>query len=81
MSATIAIRVDGRDVQVPQNISVAAALALAGAVGTRRDIAGSPRAACCGMGVCFECRVRIDGEEALGCMARVAPGMEIVTDG
>jgi sarcosine oxidase subunit alpha len=81
MSATIAIRIDGRDVRVAAGISVAAAIAQAGVVATRRDVAGEPRAACCGMGVCFECRVRVDGDETLGCMARVAPGMEIVTDG
>jgi len=80
MSADIVVRINGRDVRVAAGISVAAAMAQSGAAATRRDLDGNARAACCGMGVCFECRVRIDGEEALGCMARVAPGMEIVTD-
>ena len=81
MSAWVAIRIDGRDVRVPAGVSVAAALAHAGVVATRRDVDGHARGACCGMGVCFECRVRVDGEETLGCLTRITAGMEIVTDG
>lgn len=77
----VTIRIDGRDVRVAAGISVAAAIAGTGIAATRRALDGAPRAACCGMGVCFECRVRIDGAEALGCLARVVQGMEIVTDG
>ncbi|HEY8977298.1 MAG TPA: 2Fe-2S iron-sulfur cluster-binding protein, partial [Burkholderiaceae bacterium] len=36
----------------------------------------------CGMGVCGECRVTVDGRaHRLGCQTACAPGMEILTDG
>ncbi len=41
---------------------------------------GSPRAPFCGMGICMECRVRVDGEIVLACLTRVADGMDIHTD-
>ena len=80
MSTEVHLRIDGVDVAVPAGCSVAAALRLAGHLATRRALDGSGRGACCGMGVCFECRVRIDGAERLGCLVRVADGMEIVCD-
>ncbi|MBN8741195.1 MAG: hypothetical protein BGP24_08245 [Lysobacterales bacterium 69-70] len=80
MSTDVRLRVDGVEVVVPAGCSVAAALRLAGHVSTRRALDGGGRGACCGMGVCFECRVRINGVERLGCLARVADGMEIVCD-
>jgi sarcosine oxidase subunit alpha len=80
MPAEVRIRVDGVEVTVPAGCSVAAALCHAGRSATRQALDGRPRAACCGMGVCFECRVRIDGIERLGCLARVADGMEIACD-
>jgi sarcosine oxidase subunit alpha len=80
MSTDVRLRVDGVDVVVPAGCSVAAALRLSGHTATRRALDGSGRSACCGMGVCFECRVRIDGVERLGCLVRVAEGMEIACD-
>lgn len=80
MPPELRVRVDGVEIQVPADCSVAAALRSAGFVGTRRSLDGAPRAACCGMGVCFECRVRIDGVERLGCLVRVREGMEISRD-
>ncbi|UXI67233.1 (2Fe-2S)-binding protein [Tahibacter amnicola] len=80
MPHKVQILINGRREEVPAHISVAAAIAAIGQGATRRDLTGAPRAACCGMGVCFECRVRIDGAEKLGCLTRVSQGMEITTD-
>ncbi|GMV29628.1 MAG: hypothetical protein AMXMBFR59_17530 [Rhodanobacteraceae bacterium] len=80
MSAEVRVRIDGTEVWVPAGISVAAALRHAGYDATRRGVDASPRAACCGMGVCFECRVRIGGIERLGCLVRVADDMDIRCD-
>lgn len=80
MPAEVCIRIDGVETWVPDGCSVAAALRLAGIAATRHSHDGSPRAACCGMGVCFECRVRIDGSERLACLTRVSAGMEIHCD-
>jgi hypothetical protein len=77
----VSVRVDGVAACVAAGASVAAALAQLGLRATRRALDGAPRAAFCGMGVCFECRVRVDGRERLGCLVRVAEGMEIDTRG
>jgi predicted molibdopterin-dependent oxidoreductase YjgC len=80
MSADVVVMIDDGAVRVVAGITVAAAIAQAGIVATRRSCTGAPRSACCGMGVCFECRVRVDGVERLGCLTLVAEGMEIRTD-
>jgi len=45
-------------------------------------VRGEPRLPLCGMGVCFECRVCIDGvAEQRACMLPVRTGMQVTTDG
>lgn len=79
---TVEIRVDGVTVEVPAGISVAAALLNHGTWSFRRSVTGEPRAPLCAMGICFECRVRIDGvAHRRACLRTVAPGMEVRTDG
>ncbi|HET8554558.1 MAG TPA: (2Fe-2S)-binding protein [Rhodanobacteraceae bacterium] len=81
MSARVEISINGRRLHVPEGISVAAAIARAGQP-FRRSLRGEPRAPCCGMGVCFECRVGIDGRpHQRACMVNVCDGMRIDTDG
>ncbi|MCD7097166.1 (2Fe-2S)-binding protein [Stenotrophomonas sp. MMGLT7] len=80
MSASVRLTVDARPVEVPAGASVAAAVARAGER-FRRSRGGEPRAPLCGMGVCFECRVRIDGVAQLrACMTPVREGMQVHTD-
>jgi predicted molibdopterin-dependent oxidoreductase YjgC len=79
---TVAIRVDGREVLVMPGTTLAAALLGSGVVATRRSLTGEPRGPVCGMGVCFECRVTVDGApHRLGCQTFCADGMEVRTDG
>ena len=59
MNKQVHIVINGEPCRVQAGISVAAALARAGQP-FRRSPNGQPRAPLCGMGVCFECRVRID---------------------
>ena len=56
----IEVFVDGRSVRVAPGVSVAAAVLNAGKA-CRESVTGERRAALCGMGICFECRVEIDG--------------------
>ncbi len=80
MSAPVRIQVNGRAVEVPAGASVAAAVAAA-APHFRRSRSGQPRAPLCGMGVCFECRVRIDGvEHQRACLVPAREGMQVVCD-
>jgi sarcosine oxidase subunit alpha len=76
----VTLRIDGAPLQVDAGISVAAAVAHV-RPGTRRSCSGQPRAAFCGMGVCFECRMRIDGvAQQRACLVVVRDGMEVTTD-
>lgn len=78
--ATVSLTINGKAVQVPAGISVAAAIARAGAP-FRHALAGPRRAPFCGMGVCFECRVRIDGRaQQRSCMLPVRDGMRVESD-
>jgi predicted molibdopterin-dependent oxidoreductase YjgC len=79
--ATCAMRIDGVPLVVPAGWMVAAALELDARGGARRSPGGWRRQAFCGMGVCGECRVNIDGRaHRLACMTPCAPGMEVVRD-
>lgn len=74
------ISIDGVSVVVPRGVTVAAALMNAG-LPIRTSVAGEARAALCGMGVCQECRVSIDGRPfQRSCMIVVAPGMMVERD-
>ncbi|APO94285.1 2Fe-2S iron-sulfur cluster-binding protein [Xanthomonas vesicatoria] len=81
MSATVRLYVDAQPVDVPAGASVAAAVAQA-TLQFRQSSSGQPRAPLCGMGVCFECRVRIDGiAQQRACLVDAHEGMQVRTDG
>lgn len=88
----IHVTVDGHAVVVPQGATVAAALAVASAAasavathvgaarGVRVSVRGEPRTMFCGMGVCQECRVTIDGRaHRLACQTLCREGQRIET--
>ena len=76
----IEIVLDDEPLRVHRDLTVAAALLDAGVTAFRTSVAGEPRAALCGMGICYECRVTIDGvAQQRSCMTRVAPGMRVLT--
>jgi D-hydroxyproline dehydrogenase subunit gamma len=80
MPKIVRLQVNGRSVSAPAGATVAAALLGAGEVTFRRSVTGEPRAPLCGMGICFECRVTIDGQaHARSCQIVVRDGMEIRT--
>ena len=72
------ISFDGRPVAALEGETVAAALTAAGIRRLRTDDRGAPRGVFCGMGVCFDCLVRIDGRpNQRACMTKVAPDMRV----
>jgi sarcosine oxidase subunit alpha len=74
--------INGRSVEVPEGTMVSAAVAVAGVSVFRRSVTGEPRAPLCGMGICFECRVTVDGHPHVrSCQVVCQPGMEVRTDG
>jgi predicted molibdopterin-dependent oxidoreductase YjgC len=81
MSEGITLRINGRTLVVPQGTVVAAAVALAGETRFRRSVVGEPRSPLCGMGICLECRVTINGQaHSRSCQTLCEPGMEVTTD-
>lgn len=77
----VRVSVDGCPVVVPAGASVAAAIARVTQI-FGRGPGGRERAPLCGMGVCFECRVRIDGaDHQRACMTIVREGMCVQTGG
>ena len=78
--SAITININGRSVSVGEGVSVAAALAMAGSAVTRLSVGGAARAPLCGMGVCQECRVTIDGRmHQLSCQTFCVDGMHVLT--
>ncbi|MRW85209.1 (2Fe-2S)-binding protein [Pseudoduganella sp. FT26W] len=76
----ITLNINASDVSVTPGVTVAAAIAMAGDITTRRSVGGAARAPLCGMGVCQECRVTIDGRpHQLSCQTLCADGMHVVT--
>jgi D-hydroxyproline dehydrogenase subunit gamma len=57
----VTIVVDDRECVVRAGTTVAAALLGLDVLAFRRSVAGEARAPLCGMGICYECRVEIDG--------------------
>ncbi|ADO50034.1 2Fe-2S iron-sulfur cluster-binding protein [[Enterobacter] lignolyticus] len=77
MTSTLRVYIDGVPCEVPDGISVAAALARAGNALTRVSVSGQPRAPFCGMGVCQECRVTVNGRRVLACQTLCLAEMRI----
>lgn len=75
------IFVDGETVEAFAGETIAAALLASGIKRfrhTRKN--GDPRGIFCGMGVCFECLVAVNGESNVrACLTPVADGMKIDT--
>ncbi len=82
MADSVTLSVNGAPVSVPAGTMVSTAVATAGISGYRRSVSGEPRGPLCGMGICFECRVTIDGRaHCRSCQVVCRPGMEVRTDG
>ncbi|MFV3412012.1 2Fe-2S iron-sulfur cluster-binding protein [Pseudomonas nitroreducens] len=73
------LTLDGRPLRVAAGTTVAAALVLGGDGTTRTSVSGQRRAPLCGMGVCQECRVTIDGQRRLACQTLCRDGMQVET--
>lgn len=79
-SKTVAVVIDGTEMNVPQNITVAAAmLGHANYDNCRCSyVSGEKRAPFCFIGVCHECLVEINGvPNQQACLTQVKEGMQI----
>ena len=76
------VHVNGRALVVESGTTAAAALAIAKVPTARLSVAGQPRGPLCGMGICFECCVAINGvPHRRSCQVFCENGMEVRTDG
>ena len=82
MLETVTLVVDGVSVTMPAGSMVSTAILKSGVHGFRRSVTGELRGPLCGMGICFECRVTIDGEaHSRSCQTVCKNGMDVRTDG
>ncbi|NUV60409.1 (2Fe-2S)-binding protein [Streptomyces sp. CAI-85] len=79
--APFTVRFDGREIEALPGRTIAAVLWSAGITawrGTRGG--GRPRGVFCGIGVCFDCLVTVDGRpNQRACLAPATPGADIRT--
>ncbi|WP_404941746.1 (2Fe-2S)-binding protein [Pseudomonas danubii] len=71
------IYLDQQALEVRGGLTVAAAVANSGVPYTRTTCSGAPRAPFCGMGICQECRMTIDGRRQLACQTLCRDGMQV----
>jgi predicted molibdopterin-dependent oxidoreductase YjgC len=72
---------DGRPVAFADGQSVGAALVAAGTLAWRTTrVAGRPRGLFCGIGVCFDCLVEVDGRpDQRACLTPATDGAVVTT--
>ncbi len=80
MPDQVTLTIDGQPLTVIAGTTVAAAILIAGR-SCRRSVTGEPRGPLCGMGICFECRLAINGvPHCRSCQVLCENGMEVRTD-
>ena len=78
--AAVTIDINGKSVTAYLGESVATALLAEEIVAMRTTTLGESRGVFCGMGVCFDCLVVVDGKpNTRACMTWVKEGMDIRT--
>lgn len=81
MRETVSLFVNGVPVTMRAGSVVSAAIMASGISVFRQSVKGEARGPLCGMGLCFECRVTIDGEaHSRSCQTVCRDGMDVRTD-
>ena len=80
---TARIEVDGTALEATGGMMLTAVLIAAGRWVLRaHPLTGAPRGPLCGMGVCLECEVTVDGRPGTrACLTPVSDGMRVATTG
>lgn len=77
----ITLTINNRTVTVVDGTTVAAAILNCGISEFRRSVRGEERLPVCAMGICFECRVSVNGiRDMRSCTLLCEDGMEVTTD-
>ena len=81
MPQEISFTLNGALVTAKQGDTLAAAIANTSQSGYRTSVSGQPRGPLCGMGVCFECVVTVDGQPNVrSCQLPVRLAMKVETE-
>lgn len=81
MPELVTLKVNDVTVSMPQGSTVAAAVLQAGVSSFRRSVTEEARGPLCGMGICFECRVNVNGvAHVRSCQTLCENGMDVRTD-
>jgi D-hydroxyproline dehydrogenase subunit gamma len=76
----VTVTVNGAPIVVPTGATVAVAVVMAGQA-CRISVSGEPRGPLCGMGICYECRVAINGTQHVrSCQVLCEQGMDVATE-
>jgi predicted molibdopterin-dependent oxidoreductase YjgC len=76
----ISITVDGVALPAHEGETIAGALLASGRRAWRHTRHGQPRGLFCGIGLCFDCLVRVNGtSDVRACLTSVAAGMVVET--
>jgi sarcosine oxidase subunit alpha len=77
----ITLTINDQESSVAEGSTVATAILASDAESFRLSVSGEPRFPLCGMGICFECRVTINGtEHQRSCLVLAEEGMKIETN-
>jgi len=78
---SVTLKINGQEISVASGTTVAAAIMLLGTMRFRRSVTGEPRGPLCGMGICYECRVTIDGHpHSKSCQLACREGMDVMSE-
>ena len=81
MPELVTLKINDRLISVPAATMVAAAVLETGVSSFRRSARGEARGPLCGMGICFECRVTVNGiAHVRSCQTLCEDGMDVRTD-
>ena len=75
----IHFQVDGQSVVAYEGETIATALVAAGVRAFRRTAEGKPRGLFCGIGMCFDCVINLDGRNVRACLTPAREGMIVIT--
>ena len=81
MPETITLTVNGVSITVRAGITIAAAVFEAVNGVFRKSVSGEGRGPLCGMGICYECRLTVNGTRYVrSCQVLCQGGMDVSTD-
>ncbi len=77
MTGRITLIINGEPVQVEGGVTVGSILHERQSALRASPLSHAPRGLYCGMGVCFECAVTIDGQSMRACITTARDGMHV----